>query len=409
MTGRTRRDLLRAGIGAATVATLGGAAGCLGSGGNLGGGDGGDGTPWYADWLPARELLSMDADTSYGFVTVEADAIRENGDAFSSGTFETLRSSLGGQDGVLPAFETVDRVVSAGGGGADSTLMMSGSFDADGVAEGLLENQYGREPDYSGYEVYAREEGGAFGVADGSLVVAYALARPVESLQALIDVREGDGPRLVDGEDAAELVEFLGEGTFANGAIPGGGVPLSLQSDALAANGLRGRISGENTDLRQVLVYDGPEDADADAVEEASATAGALDGASVSTDGRTALVEGSVPTGDLAARTVFARSMADPGLGGETATPSATFEYDYDEGAGTVEIVHNGGDTFQEENTSALRYGLQGGSLREWPLPVSAGDGVTFEGEFESGETVVVVWESPEGGRTATVGEYRIP
>ncbi|PSQ18785.1 hypothetical protein BRD00_04305 [Halobacteriales archaeon QS_8_69_26] len=92
---------------------------------------------------------------------------------------------------------------------------------------------------------------------------------------------------------------------FANGVLPPAQVPPALQSDTLAANGLRGRLSNGTTDVRQVLVYESADDVDTDAVLEGSETGDELGGLSVEQSGRAARVEGTVRTENLNERHLF--------------------------------------------------------------------------------------------------------
>ncbi|PSQ15964.1 type IV pilin [Halobacteriales archaeon QS_8_69_26] len=94
-------------------------------------------------------------------------------------------------------------------------------------------------------------------------------------------------------------------------------------------------------------------------------------------------------------------------------TPSASFEWEYDADGGLSQVTatHNGGDTFNDENTNELRIGEQGNVNDNWDLPVSAGDQqpITCAGPCDSGDKIVIIWEANGGGRTSTVGSYTIP
>jgi len=102
------------------------------------------------------------------------------------------------------------------------------------------------------------------------------------------------------------------------------------------------------------------------------------------------------------------------GIGsGQETTPSASFEWEYDADAATaVTATHNGGETFNDENTNELRVGEQGDVNDDWTLPVSAGDQQRIEcanNPCDSGAKIVIIWEANGGGRTSTVGSYTIP
>jgi flagellin-like protein len=100
--------------------------------------------------------------------------------------------------------------------------------------------------------------------------------------------------------------------------------------------------------------------------------------------------------------------------------PQATFSFDYtDTGGGAtsfdVTATHDGGDTFNEENTNSLVIqstddngatvtqafgGLSGG--------ISAGDSATLNGA-NGGTQVRIIWTSANGGNTATVASGTTP
>lgn len=406
---RRRRDVLRAGAGLGATALLGGLGGCLSSVPGVGG-DGGGGRPGYARWLPTRGTLGAGDDGEYRFITLDAGTIRDNRSRFSTDTYGTLTDGFG-DEGLLPGFDAIDAAVSVQVDRSSTSFALEGSFSVDDVVASLQDRGFTEEESHAGYTIYTGMGVSAVGVTDGTMVFGASQSDPAGTVAEVVDVGEGDADGLVDvSDDADALVSTLGEGAFANGRIPAGGISGDLQTDPLVANGLRGRLSGDTVGVRQVLVYESEGSVDPAAARDASGTAAELDGASASQSGRTALVEGSVATADLSGDDVIGVSLAGTGEipGEETRVPQATFQFDYDPDAGSVSITHQGGDTFNENNTAALRYGAQG-DRREWPLPVSAGDEVTVEGGLSSGDDVVVVWSAPDADRTAVVGQYRVP
>jgi flagellin-like protein len=93
--------------------------------------------------------------------------------------------------------------------------------------------------------------------------------------------------------------------------------------------------------------------------------------------------------------------------------PQATFSFDYtDQGSGTytVTATHDGGDTFNNENTNSLELQDAGASNTQTfdvQNGVSAGD--TAEIETGSGTEVRIIWTSANGGNTATVASGTTP
>jgi flagellin-like protein len=100
-------------------------------------------------------------------------------------------------------------------------------------------------------------------------------------------------------------------------------------------------------------------------------------------------------------------------LGGslQNSAPQANFEYDYNQGDGTVNITHTSGDALQnssisieESNTTA-----SGNTLtRTTPSEITAGTEVAY-GTYDSGETIRVVWTSDNGENSATLAQSTAP
>jgi flagellin-like protein len=97
--------------------------------------------------------------------------------------------------------------------------------------------------------------------------------------------------------------------------------------------------------------------------------------------------------------------------------PQATFSFDYEGDftttANTVTATHDGGDTFNEENSQSLTLTAEGaGTGTDFSLTadggVSAGDSVSVTGADSNGE-VRIVWTSANGGNTATVATGTAP
>jgi FlaG/FlaF family flagellin (archaellin) len=94
--------------------------------------------------------------------------------------------------------------------------------------------------------------------------------------------------------------------------------------------------------------------------------------------------------------------------------PQATFSFDYaDQGSGdyTVTATHDGGDTFNSENSNSLTLqesnGAESADFLTAFTDVSAGDSVDITAQ--SGEEVRIIWTSANGGNTATVATGTVP
>jgi flagellin-like protein len=97
--------------------------------------------------------------------------------------------------------------------------------------------------------------------------------------------------------------------------------------------------------------------------------------------------------------------------------PQATFSFDYTSGGATnsvdVTATHDGGDTFNSENTQSLTLTAEGAvSDQDFTQVtgegVSAGDSQTVQNADPGGE-VRIVWTSANGGNTATVASGTTP
>lgn len=97
-------------------------------------------------------------------------------------------------------------------------------------------------------------------------------------------------------------------------------------------------------------------------------------------------------------------------------TPQVDFDYDFDREAGTVEILHAGGDSLRAgENTgrvvvTAARPGTDEvvwiGNGNE--AAIRAGDRITYQ-YGEPGTVVQVVWDGPDGEMSAPLGSQQAP
>jgi flagellin-like protein len=90
--------------------------------------------------------------------------------------------------------------------------------------------------------------------------------------------------------------------------------------------------------------------------------------------------------------------------------PQATFSFDYSgSSTTTVTATHDGGDTFNSENSQSLVLDTPSGSSDFLTAftDVSAGDAV--DAPVSSGEDVRIIWTSANGGNTATVASSTAP
>ena len=91
-----------------------------------------------------------------------------------------------------------------------------------------------------------------------------------------------------------------------------------------------------------------------------------------------------------------------------TAPPQVQFEFESDE-TGSVTIMHAGGDMVPRSEVEIQSPGSAG----EWTTfgsdgEIVAGDEVTVTG-LEHGDTVRIVWESPDSDASAVLATYDVP
>jgi flagellin-like protein len=129
------------------------------------------------------------------------------------------------------------------------------------------------------------------------------------------------------------------------------------------------------------------------------------------------------------------------GLGDQvqSSAPNANFQFEYDEGSTdgfgdgsdteAITISHNGG---QDVDRSNIQVGIGGTTVYEsggisssltasnWNIPsatnfdstVSTGDAVEIQntnGDYSSSDDVLVIWQSPSGDSSNTIGSSTIP
>lgn len=96
-------------------------------------------------------------------------------------------------------------------------------------------------------------------------------------------------------------------------------------------------------------------------------------------------------------------------LGDDDDVPGASFSFEA--GDSQVTVTHDGGDSLDSGNSGALQILRTNGDeafLEEWELPVDEGTSVTVDGRFESGQTVVVRWLTPDREEFADLATYDI-
>lgn len=98
------------------------------------------------------------------------------------------------------------------------------------------------------------------------------------------------------------------------------------------------------------------------------------------------------------------------GGGGGDGVPDASFAFEVD--GTTLTVTHDGGDALDEDNTGSLQIlRSQEDSealLQGWELPVEEDDSVEVNGQFESGQTIIVRWFTTDQEEFADLETYDI-
>ncbi|QSW98434.1 twin-arginine translocation signal domain-containing protein [Haloterrigena alkaliphila] len=288
---QSRRNFLRAGTGAALLATL---AGCSDESTATDDGDTDDQSDSDdavteiepADWV--YDPASMDRDSITATLR-DAEAL------FSQDSFpneEAIRSNFtGGYDGQL-AVEDVATGLEVGG-----THVLTGTFDATALVEGLAVSS---AEAYGGFDVYAHESASRlFAVGDGYLLKSEASSGYDlrGELELLIDTYNGDPDGFVDVDDDYALVsDELGAGHVVHTS----GMTESAAADADAktviANGESFEIDGTETRLEWVELYKHADGIDVERLESELTNVEEIELNTIEQDGRLLTVEITIPT-----------------------------------------------------------------------------------------------------------------
>jgi hypothetical protein len=459
-----RRTLLRRGLGALGVATVGSLAGCQADETGDAGDDGGDGTttdgdtngPSWATWLFDPTAL---VDTQvHGFATYDVADLLSYREETPAEVDDGI-DQLFGQIEYLSA-DDLDRVgvqgfgqATFGGGGSTSTPVgwngvATGSFDTEAVAAELEASElYAAAGEYGGFRLFEgppEDDSVSSGVGVGSEAVLgggaveYDLSATAV-VESAIDADAGDADRYYGaGDTVAALMDRHGDATTAMGAADPEGAYAALlgstqdvgeyEAVLSAARGLgRSTTLGEDTtDTSVSMQFEGEgeefvEDVRA-AVDEAQTQRGQETGPftewDVSADGDAVVVSSSADTGaalgspeglafvapETAVVGAFVLNIG--GSESQEAAPQAIFDYER-RSDGRVVVTHSGGDSIER---LAVVYVVDGERYADSWAPeggITAGTSVTTSQAPDGGSTLRVVWESE--GQSSVLGEYTVP
>lgn len=260
---------------------------------------------------------------------------------------------------------------------------------------------------YEGFARYSATEANLTIGTDGDVAVA---ASSGALFEATVDAGRNGEDRVVDENPDVKLAIDQSEGLEW--------LQL-LQHDIgehLQLFGYGYEYGESKTDLSKISIYPDESTASDHEDDRRSSAEENYDEYDVELDGRSIIVTTTVPTEEAL------ESQPDE-TSSEPVTPSVNFEYDYDDGAGTLEITHVGGDSFDAERVTISgprAYGHDGNTWDQYDAEkgpdstVAAGDEIVLGGgqlgePLDSDFQIELVWESSDGDTTGLLGSTSGP
>ena len=322
MTGRSRRDLLRAGV-AATAAV----AGCS----RLESGSGPTDTGTYLDWLPAPGPLDREP---YAVHRTDLREFRDHQDAVHMATLRVAEPYYSGAGPILTeALGAPGTVVHA----LEYTTVLGG-FPVDDATTSLLDAGYQQVDSHREFDVLRRgsrsveKSGGPplLAVGDGSVVAGRRDGTRTE-IEAIVDAHRGDRQRYHDRNERVRTVGLsVGERTMTRLS----GERQDDRLPGLVASAVGWDLGDRRTSLDVALQFEDAADAGLVEVGETFGDPWLTEyrDVSVARDGATIEVAGDIATGRF--------DFTYPGDPGEDGIPNTRFEVDGDRE--TVTATHAG-------------------------------------------------------------------
>lgn len=336
MTGLSRRTLLRrigAGSAAASTGPLAGCSGILSSDDTPDPGTAlaPERDPTYRQWFPSPEVPESGLDfVGYWYLDVRALAAHE--DRLPEPLYRWLANLRGGQDALGIDFEDIEAVINPM---PLWTSVVVGSYDADAVIETLLGTGYEETGTRGEFALFEGMLGQRAAVRDGVVVWQHESIEE-DLLEAVIDARRGDAPRLHEHSDAAAaLTETIGRPARIYGSV---GADAEDALEITLANGYAQLVDFDGDAAHESFVVQFPEPEQAEALDE-SVLRDTVDGilldgerGAVRTDGRTTRLDETAPTSEFGADT------------DRPPVPTVTWTVEYDAFASKLTVEHAAGD-----------------------------------------------------------------
>ncbi|MDY7082946.1 MAG: hypothetical protein SXQ77_11235 [Halobacteria archaeon] len=240
------------------TAFLGAAASASGCLNGITGGDGGDGDGnsggnsggnVNTDYSPC---LYFSNSQRYGFSFMRVSKLLEEVGMESSSPLTITATGLKAED--VDELTVVQE-------GKEISNAVTADYSPSKAVNSLESENYEKQTDYSGYEIYSKRISSttvhAVGVGDKHLLGGASSERgkAVENVRKLTDSNRGSTQRYYEEEQGfAELVNQLGDGTQVTGRVSGG---RGYQNEFARGNGVA--INGETTQNKLVIVFDSGE------------------------------------------------------------------------------------------------------------------------------------------------------
>jgi hypothetical protein len=386
------------------------------------GGGGGGSVLAFADWLPAPAAMGTD---HYEFTAANPGAIFEHESAVEGSAFGGLTGATRQLEGIT--LSDLSGLYLIGGG-----MVLTGDIDADAFQSFLSANGYAEGETYHGYTFYTGGPGGTAAVSSDTAIRAGTLGDAEGKIEAIIDAKQGMADRYADANpDCRTLLSRLGSGAVVGGRTHDEASFL----DGAVADGFRWRLNGSSAAFTGVFVFESRSAVDTAAVESLVAEHTVFDplaSPSVTSDGRTAVVDG---TADTASVSRLGPRYGSSG-GGSDRPPQVSFSFEYEsrgDGVGVTTVSHDGGDSVRASELVFRGSGfVDAGSIPDtvagqldvtesggqWPAASASGT-IEVEAAVVAGNQarlgvasdaeISVVWESTDGDVSATLAAYEGP
>lgn len=292
----TRRDILKTGTGGIV-----GLSGCLNTSRYLGD----DETVGFREWLVDPRVLDSD---HYWTSTTMPSAIEDYSDTIHRDDWNAFRDEL------IDLFEfarfypeDLDQVILYTPH-PTRVVVAEGDIDQERISDNLRREDYLPDREYEGFELYVNDNGGQAAAIDGDVIISGFTREldPLRIVKFVIDATNGEERRYPEVDDDFEVLVDASPGGHLNSiatydrveeTVPEHGRFRNQVGNAQATS-----INDEDSEATETLVFLDERDVIIREIEEWTRSADKFRlwrDIEVSTDGRIATVEGTIPTRDV--------------------------------------------------------------------------------------------------------------